>query len=218
MFTNDQALEILGEGITQPEDFQTYTQSDIKAFFKHLSACNIHTPFAAQHNLQILRYWVEKRIPLKLSVDPILFTNEVKDSWGEKMKAASDDMVDASKKPTITVPGSFKKETKWWMWKEQFLTYIGSKYGQSKAPLTFITHESDEPGDPIDFDDDYDIMVYLTPHIRDAFKKDNNTVYDELKTLLIQSPAFTWIHPYDRTRNGRAAWKAPINHFEGTSE
>jgi hypothetical protein len=36
-FTNVQATAIIGEGITDPEDLVTYTHSDIKTFFKHLS-------------------------------------------------------------------------------------------------------------------------------------------------------------------------------------
>jgi hypothetical protein len=218
-FTIEQAQAIIQEGITQPEDLRTYTQGDIKAFFKHLSARNIHAPFAAQHNLQILRYWVEKRIPLNLPVDPELFTVDVRDVWGEKMKAAADDQTDsASKKVSISAPAPFKKDTKWRTWKEQFMTYLGTKYGQCKAPLTFIIREEDDPADPLDFDDDYEMAVFLTPHVGDTFKKDNNAVYDELKALLIQGPAYTWIRPFDRMRNGRAAWKALINHYEGTAE
>jgi hypothetical protein len=61
-------------------------------------------------------------------------------------------------------------------------------------------------------------MVYLTPHTGELFKKDNGIVYDELKALLVNSPAYTWIRAYDRTRNGRQAWFSLINHYEGTNE
>jgi hypothetical protein len=43
-------------------------------------------------------------------------------------------------------------------------------------------------------------------------------VYDALKTLLINSPAFTWIRSHDWTRNGHAAWKALLAHYKGTTE
>ncbi len=43
-------------------------------------------------------------------------------------------------------------------------------------------------------------------------------VYDALKSLLINSLAFTWIRPFACTRNGRAAWKELLNHYEDTTE
>jgi hypothetical protein len=98
------------------------------------------------------------------------------------------------------------------------MTYIGTKIGQCKAPLTYVLHENDEPGDPVDYVEEYERMIYLTPHEGEAFHQDSGTVYDELKSLLISSPAFTWIHPYDRSRNGRATWRELINHYESTTE
>jgi hypothetical protein len=105
-----QATAIIGEGITDPEDLVTYTHADIKTFFKHLFNRQVHPPFRSQHKFQILRYWVEKRIPLGLSVDSELFTNVELVTWGEKMKAAADDK--DAQKPTIATPGAYKKDTK----------------------------------------------------------------------------------------------------------
>jgi hypothetical protein len=134
-FTNVQATAIIGEGITDPEDLVTDTHSDIKTFFKHLSNRQVHPPFGSQYKFQILRYWVEKGILLGLSVDSELFTNVELVTWGEKMKAAADDK--DAQKPTIAAPGAYKKDTKWRVWKEQFLNYMGTKNGQNKAPLSY---------------------------------------------------------------------------------
>ena len=41
-FTDAQATAIIEEGITDPEDLVTYTHSDIKTFFKHLSNRQVH--------------------------------------------------------------------------------------------------------------------------------------------------------------------------------
>jgi hypothetical protein len=81
-----QATAIIGEGITDPEDLVTYTHSNIKTFFKHLSNQQLHPPFGLQHKFQMLHYWVEKRIPLGLSVNSELFTNVELVTWGEKMR------------------------------------------------------------------------------------------------------------------------------------
>jgi len=110
-FTNVQANAIIGEGIMDPEDLVTYAHSDTKTFFKHLSNRHVHPPFASQHKFQIMRYWVEKRIPLGLDVDVEFFTNGEMVIWGEKMKAAADEK--DAQRPAIAVPGAYKKDTKW---------------------------------------------------------------------------------------------------------
>jgi len=39
-------------------------------------------------------------------------------------------------------------------------------------------------------------MIYLKPHQGIAFQYDNGMVYDELKALLVNSTAFTWVNAY----------------------
>jgi hypothetical protein len=215
-FSNPQSTAFMNEGIQEPRDLSTCTHSNLKGLFKHLANCNIHPPFMAQHKVQILWYWVEKWIPLGLPIGPALFTVEVLQVWGDKMKAANDQK--DGEKPTIAAPLAFKKDTKWRVWKEQFQNYLGSKIGQCKAPLTFVIWPLDAPGNLEDYPDDHDQKVYLTPHTDAGYTRDNGIVYDELKALLINSPAFIWIRLHDRTRNGRAAWKALLAHYEGTTE
>jgi hypothetical protein len=215
-FSNPQATAFMNEGIQEPGDLSTYTHSNLKGLFKHLANREIHPPYMAQHKLQIVRHWMEKRIPLGLPIEPALFTNEVLQVWGEKMKAANDSK--DTEKPAITAPPAFKKDTKWRVWKEQFQNYLGSKVGQCKAPLTFVIRPLDAPGNIDDYPDDHDQMVYITPHTGAGYNHDNGVVFDELKALLINSPAFTWIRSHDRSRNGRAAWKALLAHYEGTTE
>jgi len=102
-FSGPQATAFIGKGIAEPRDLATYTHSDLKGLFKHLANRAIHPPYMAQHKVQILRHWVEKRIPLGLPIEPGLFTNDVLQAWGEKMKAANDDIKD-SEKPAISAP------------------------------------------------------------------------------------------------------------------
>jgi len=51
-----------------------------------------------------------------------------------------------------------------------------------------------------------------------AYQYDNDMVYDELKALLVNSTAFTWFRVHDRARNGGAAWKALVEHYEEPTE
>jgi hypothetical protein len=63
-----------------------------------------------------------------LSIDEKIFSHEMLHQWGEQMKAALDDKNVASK-PTVQPQAAFKKETEWRIWKEQFITYLGTKQG-----------------------------------------------------------------------------------------
>jgi hypothetical protein len=157
-FTNSQATAFINEGIREPRDLSTYTHGDLKGLFKHLGNRKIHPFYMAQHHVQILRHWVEKRIPLGLLIGSELFTDQVLKEWGDKMKAAND--IKDSEKLTIAAPSAFKKDTKWRVWKEQFQNYLGSKIGQCKAPLTFIIRPQDGPGNLADYPDDHDQMEY----------------------------------------------------------
>jgi hypothetical protein len=44
---------------------------------------------------------------------------------------------------------------------------------------------------------------------------DNQTVFDSLKSRLLNGPAWTWIQDYDTNRDGRGTWKALLSHFKG---
>jgi hypothetical protein len=143
-FTNAQATAIIDQGIDSPEELKTYTHSDLKDFFKHLTATGTVTRFGSQHKLQILRYWVETRDGMGLPVDSALFTNAVLTQWGNKMKA---DAVGKGDKEELVVQECkpFKKTTKWRVWKEQFKTKLASKKGRSKLPLGYVVCPNDVP-------------------------------------------------------------------------
>jgi len=91
----------------------------------------------SQQRFQILGYWVEKRTSIGMPILPQLFTDEQLMLWKECMKASADSP--ESQRQTITAPSPYKKDTKWRVWKEKFMTYIGSKVGQCKAPLNFCS-------------------------------------------------------------------------------
>ena len=187
-FNVAQATAIANEGIQEPEGLVTYNHSDIKTFFKHLARRGVYPPFGAQHKFQILCYRVEKQTPLGLGVTSDLFDSE-------KMKAATDEREE--QRLSITGPSAFKRDTKWRVRKEQFLNYMGTMYGQCKAPLSFVLRPEDDPADEEDLTDDFERMIYLTPHHSQCYQYDTGLVYDELKALLVNSTAFTWIRVHD---------------------
>ena len=47
---------------------------------------------------------------------------------------------------------------------------------------------------------------------RTVFALDNGAVFDSLKSYILAGPAWPWIQKFDKSRNGRAAWKALAEH------
>ena len=51
-----------------------------------------------------------------------------------------------------------------------------------------------------------------------SYELDNQFVYRKLKAFLVDTPAWAWIEPYDLAENGRAAYQAWVNHYNGEGE
>ena len=109
----------------------------------------------------------------------------------------------------------FTNEVKWNDWAPSFRNYLRTIPGRDGVPLSYITRISDAP-DPTphpDFIDDYVAMASLTG---EAFTID----LAEVHTLIIKyitgnSTAEAKVQPHIATANGRLAWKALVDHYEG---
>jgi hypothetical protein len=57
--------------------------------------------------------------------------------------------------------------------------------------------------------------MYQFPLTGWSFELDNQTVYRKLKAFLIDSPGWAWIEPHNMAENGRAAYIAWMEHYNG---
>jgi hypothetical protein len=91
--------------------------------------------------------------------------------------------------------------------------------GQSDFPLSYILRENNGGTHlvPEDFDtiDAYEkaIVPFSGPH----YEIDNNSVFDALKSYILGGPHWTWKQDFDKTRDGRGAWRKLKEHFDGPS-
>ena len=74
------------------------------------------------------------------------------------------------------------------------------------------------PSTPLADMDPRERALYTPPLTGETFRKDNQRAYRLLVELVINTPAWTWIQSYDRTQNGRAAWNALYEHYEGGNQ
>jgi hypothetical protein len=58
-------------------------------------------------------------------------------------------------------------------------------------------------------------MIALAPLVGPSFQRDNAKVYGIVKQLVLEGPGRTYILGFDTAADGRGAWQALRDHFEG---
>ena len=98
---------------------------------------------------------------------------------------------------------------------DAFLNLLAQSYGVLKEPLRYVVRPEEEPDE---FANNEEEHMYQFPLEGDAFELDNKTIYRKLKAFLIDSPGWAWIEPHDTAKDGRAAFMAWTNHYNGQGE
>ena len=68
------------------------------------------------------------------------------------------------------------------------------------------------------FVDDFEERIFPMPITGPEFDSDNRTVYRKLKAFLVSTAGYAWIKRYDKMKNGQQAFKAWVDHYNGTGE
>ena len=131
----------------------------------------------------------------------------------DTLATALDDMEIQSKKHTSPeIKPSNLKEENWEEWPLEFPTYLSHIFGKQKAPLDYVIRADLDPGHVFTSTRERELYGYLLtgPY----FREDNKEVFRLLSNLVKYQPA-TWIQPYQVSQDGRRAWLALVNHFDG---
>ena len=104
---------------------------------------------------------------------------------------------------------------KWVNWQDSVITYLKGKKNVTKnIPLYYIIRPLPPPDEPSEEDE----IIYNANHTGAAYSTDNKTVHQTLTELTNVTDADQWIKQYRRTQDGRAAWIALCNHYDGPAE
>jgi hypothetical protein len=98
---------------------------------------------------------------------------------------------------------------------------LGSKTGKNLAPLSYVIRTEDEPEEEDDdepFGTEHERLIKTTPLSGKAYEHDNGKVWSIIKQLTLKSPAYDYISHLEASRDGRAAIKALISHYEGSTQ
>ncbi len=216
--SNIAAAEMTDNGITNMNRLRALTEDALDRLIKQMTRDNnggagLVIPFTSQQYLHAVRFWANRMYILGTSYDATLINEALAETWNEQRKAEKE----AAEAPDDLVkkPETFKKDTKWRPWKESVITYLNSKVGQASIPLSYIVREFDVPIPGLLYSTVHEQLVDMAIHTGPEYNTNNGIVYDLLQSLTLNGPAWSWISSHQRSRNGRGAWKALIEYYEG---
>jgi hypothetical protein len=211
------ACEFTTNGITTLNRLRVLTDDDLGRLIKQIHRDNqgagLLIPFSSQQFIHAVRFWAGRMHILGNPYEIQDVTEPLAEQWAELMKTEKE----AATAPTdlIKMPEAFKKDTKWRNWKESVITYLHSKNGQPSIPLAYILREHEVAPQRAEYATTHDEMVNKAILFGAEYNTNNGIVYDLLQSLTLNGPAWSWISGFQRTRNGRAAWKALVSYYEG---
>jgi hypothetical protein len=118
----------------------------------------------------------------------------------------------------VKPPSKYKKDTKWKNFKEGAIAYLNAIKGKYDIPLAYVIREDEQPVSNQIFQSEHHRLIAVIPLQGIEFEEDNGRVFDLLKSWTINGHAWTWVRSFNSTRNGRQAWLALVNHFEGDAQ
>ena len=166
-------------------------------------------------NLQALVYWCKDHHRRGLMLDPAnwieaeLWKVSAKKTAEENAEKIGIDLID---------PGKCQTDHGWDNWQIAFVNKLSAKNGVAGIPVNYIVQPDLEDADEL-FLKDEEVHLYQIPLKGPAYKHDNKLVYSMLKAACVETDAWaSWIQGHDRTYDGRKAWLALVEHYDGTAE
>ncbi|KAL7567930.1 hypothetical protein ACA910_019642 [Epithemia clementina (nom. ined.)] len=104
------------------------------------------------------------------------------------------------------------REENWEDWSQEFPLYLSHIMGKQRVSLEYVICPPISPGHI--FATPREAKLYSYPHLGLFYCEDNKEVFRLLSNRVKEQPA-TWIQGYQATQNGRAAWLALVDHYDG---
>jgi len=178
---------------------------------------NIRVPFATRNKLRAAKYWFKlmKRTNQPTGADNLTDI---------ELEKAQDRIVEVTEKKEAiegvvpTPPPHLKSFATWSTWWELWDTYISQIYGAADIPLTYVYREDEIVTNETrnqTYETQEEMYAATTVLSGNHFVLDNRRIWNELKTLTVDGPGWTFIKVFEDTKNGRAAVLALVKQNEG---
>jgi hypothetical protein len=202
-------INIVMLGLLSPEQ--------VSRIFKRLvtRAANPIPTSAIQEQLMLsIRVWVAGQQRLQQPIDAGTVTAAMALNQAQQMRQALED--DAREKESLAkLPDKFKVATQWKIFAEAIETYLSQILGSGRVPLSYVIHQMVLAPMEQAYDTEQARMIALAPLNGISYQQDNARVYGIIKQLVLEAPSHTYILRFDGTANGRSAWLALHDNYEG---
>lgn len=98
---------------------------------------------------------------------------------------------------------------------DAFLNLLAQTQGAVKESIRYIVRAQVTPEDFVDTREE---RMYQLALVGPGYEEDNRAVFRLLKSYLINTAGWAWIEPMNSTENGRVAFWAWSNHYNGQGE
>jgi hypothetical protein len=226
---------ITNDGFTRMNELITHYSNDVAGFKKYLENLNktfstadaafkvYFTPPVMTKLLGIMHYFNVGVNGYHMVPDINIITANESSAFGKcykefiKKKELDDDDDD------LNIP-KLLGSTNWVDFRDAFASKLSQYVGSRGFPLDYVINTTARHAtrgnallsevDFIDLDDS-DEYIRLVTHFGQPFKADNAQVWNKLRNCLINTPPYNHIASFHTTKNGRGAWLALKEFYEG---
>ena len=211
---------ITDQGFDSPHELLMASQESVDVMFKNairLAPADVLFSTASIRRINAFKFWAEQRALCGLSTLPQLFTvAELTDYL--LIVRANEIEVTAKKDQVPTKPDALKAEKEWFKFWEKLKNYLGRIRGAAKVPLSYVVRDHEAVTDAMRDAVHETHAKKLTAILRlsgQHYDIDNESVWEIIKSLVIDGFGWSFVKRYDRTMDGRSAILALRRQCEG---
>ena len=208
------------EGITSIDDLKAYADREtvialVSALSKTRPVGNqVRVPQRLIVNIVAVGTWVKDMHRRNRTPQSAEWNNLKQEEYKQEVDIRSQKK-ELDLKPPKQCPANNTAE--WRPWKRETENYIASIPGVDGVSLDYIIRDETLPDDYV-FTSEAERRKYELQLEGAEFMVDNKTVWQVLKKLVSGTTAWSWIEKYDKTGNGRGAYRDLCAHFDGPGE
>jgi len=172
-------------------------------------------PFLATRKLKALHQWGTYRKARGSPASPIEFTTNECELWMQRIGEAEGFKAE----DPVTKPPDLKDLDKWPTWEDLLLSWLRCRRSSLlHTPMVYLVRKDTTPtaeqlrATYESIDDD---LVLTVRHVGEHYRQDNQRFFDDLKTMMINGPAWPFVQKFNKKRDGRAAYFAVKEQAEG---
>jgi hypothetical protein len=206
---------IIQEGFQRMADLAVMDERDISDMMTNITRLRaqqggVRIGAVITKKVKALVNWCKEQQRFGLDLDANRFTNAVMDATVKRMAV---DTIEDETKPEL--PAKFDTH-KWVSWVKKVENYLWQTKGRNDTPLIYVIRKPRDAAAA--FESEEEERVYQTAQNGPAYKRDREKVFAILTQLLSGTPAWTWISSHESSKNGKAAFEALRQHYDGPGQ